>query len=107
LSPLKMHERDWSGKMVRLSKYINENIPLVGGKVFKAYRKLSSPRPRPRKPRYEMNNSKLTVNHSCGIFSCYTIRLEAILDYYRTHKRVPAVIDCSQQFTKYKDVITD
>lgn len=93
--------------MARLSKYINENLSLVGGKVFKAYRKLSSPRKRKRKPQYEMNDNKLTVNHSSGIFSCYTIRLEAILDYYRTYRRVPAEIDCSQQFAKYKDVIAD
>ncbi len=64
-------------------------------------------RPRTPKSLYEMSDDKLTVNHNAGIFSCYTIRLEAILDYYRTYNRVPAAIDCSRQFAKYKDAITD
>jgi hypothetical protein len=52
---------------------------------------------------YEMNDSTLVINHSAGVFSCYTIRLEALLDYFRTYKRLPSVVDSSQQFMFYKD----
>jgi hypothetical protein len=50
-----------------------------------------------------MNDTTLIVNHSAGVFSCYTIRLEAILDYYRTYNRLPSVVDSSHQFAAYKD----
>ena len=49
-------------------------------------------------------NGLLKINHSAGVFSCYTVRLEAILDYFNTFKRPPEVIDSSTQFAKYKDV---
>jgi hypothetical protein len=52
---------------------------------------------------YEMSDSTLVINHSAGVFSCYTIRLEALLDYFRTYKRLPSVIDSSQQFASYKN----
>jgi len=54
---------------------------------------------------YEMDeNGLLKLNHSAGVFSCYTIRLEAILDYFNTFKRPPDVIDSSVQFSMFKDV---
>ena len=66
--------------------------------LVKTYRKLSPP-----KPLYEMNDSTLKVNHSAGVFSCYTVRLEAILEYYRTYKKLPLIVDSSQQFSAYKN----
>jgi len=53
---------------------------------------------------YEMSDGLLKLNHSAGVFSCYTIRLEAILDYYNTFKRPPDAIDSSVQFAMFKDV---
>jgi len=83
-------------------------VPFVGGLLAKTYRKLSPLLPQPtRKPQYEMNDTTLTLNHSAGVFSCYTIRLEAILDYYRTYKRLPSIVDSSQQFAAYKDDLNE
>jgi len=53
---------------------------------------------------YEMGDGLLKLNHSAGVFSCYTIRLEAILDYFNTFKCPPDVIDSSVQFSMFKDV---
>jgi hypothetical protein len=84
-----------------------EKFRLLQSWTAKTYRKLI-PLPQPTlKPQYGMNDTTLIVNHSGGVFSCYTIRLEAILDYYRTYNRLPSVIDSSQQFTAYKDDLNE
>ena len=53
---------------------------------------------------YEMGDDVLKIHHADGVFSCFTIRLEAILDYYNTFKRPPALIDSSRQFAKWKEM---
>ena len=53
---------------------------------------------------YTMGDDALKIHHADGVFSCFTIRLEAILDYYNTFKRPPALIDSSQQFAKWKEM---
>jgi len=50
-----------------------------------------------------MDGGSLKIHHADGVFSCYTVRLEALLDYYNTFKRRPALVDSSQQFAKWKD----
>ncbi|HEX4674210.1 MAG TPA: hypothetical protein VH209_02715 [Steroidobacteraceae bacterium] len=53
-------------------------------------------------PMYEANGDSLRINHNAGFFSCCTVRLEAILDYFRSFQRPPRVVDSSQQFAWYK-----
>jgi hypothetical protein len=53
-------------------------------------------------PMYEANGDCLRINHNAGFFSCCTVRLEAILDYFRSFQRAPRVVDSSQQFAWYK-----
>jgi hypothetical protein len=87
-----------------------KKVPFIGGLVAKTYRKLSPSPPQPTpKPLYEMNGTTVTVNdtENSGVFSSYTIRLEAILDYYRTYNRLPSIVDSSQQFTAYKDDLNE
>jgi len=42
-------------------------------------------------------------DNSPGVFSCYTTRLETILNFYNGLKRPPDTIDSSAQFAKYKE----
>ena len=44
----------------------------------------------------------LKITHSSGFFSCCTIKLEKILEYYRKYKKLPDIIDGSEQFRDYK-----
>ena len=44
----------------------------------------------------------LIINHNAGFFSCCSIRLRLILDYYNKHKQVPTIIDSRNQFRDYK-----
>lgn len=44
----------------------------------------------------------LRVTHNAGFFSCCTIKLENILEYHRRYKKLPEVVDSSQQFNDYK-----
>jgi len=44
----------------------------------------------------------LRINHNAGFFSCCTVRLEAILEYFRAFHRLPRLVDSSQQFAWYK-----
>jgi len=47
-------------------------------------------------------NQKLVVTHNCGFFSCCTIRLKQIINFYNEHKKLP-IVDSSAQWGKYKD----
>lgn len=44
----------------------------------------------------------LTVTHNAGFFSCCTVRLEKIIEYFNTLKCAPEIVDSSQQFFWYK-----
>ena len=45
---------------------------------------------------------KLTVSHSAGFFSCTTVFLEHILDYYNQHHVPPHHIDSTCMYTWYR-----
>jgi hypothetical protein len=47
-------------------------------------------------------SSILKINHNSGFFSCCTIRLQNILDYYKKYNRIPDLVDSSAQFSYYK-----
>lgn len=44
----------------------------------------------------------LKIDHNAGFFSCFTVRLEEILDYFNKHQLEPNVVDSSKQFYHYK-----
>lgn len=48
------------------------------------------------------DDGTLIVAHDAGFFSCCTIRLRKIIQYYNHFKRMPHV-DSSMQWSKYKD----
>jgi hypothetical protein len=45
----------------------------------------------------------LKVNHNAGFFSCCSIRLLFILDYFNENKKLPDIVDSSEQFKFYKN----
>ena len=45
----------------------------------------------------------LDIKAGVGIFSCCTVRLELILDYFNTHHATPKQVDSRGQFDFYKD----
>jgi len=42
------------------------------------------------------------VTHNAGFFSCCSIRLNSIIDYINLNKRLPDIVDSSEQFNLYK-----
>jgi hypothetical protein len=45
----------------------------------------------------------LKIDSGVGIFSCCTVRLESILEYYNLHHKIPKLVDSSDQFVFYKE----
>lgn len=45
----------------------------------------------------------ITITHSYGFFSCCSVRLFYILDYFINNKYLPEKVDSSQQFHMYKN----
>lgn len=45
---------------------------------------------------------KLVITHNAGIFSCCTIRLIEIVNFFNNNKKLPTVVDSSRQFDIYK-----
>ena len=48
------------------------------------------------------NKDTIVVNGSSGMFSCFTIRLQAIIDYYNKYHKLPVYVDSRYQFSCYK-----
>jgi hypothetical protein len=44
----------------------------------------------------------LKIDHNAGFFSCCTIRLEKILEYFNENRALPERVDSSMQFRDYK-----
>ncbi len=44
----------------------------------------------------------LVVKHNAGFFSCATIRLIEIIKFFNLHKKLPDIVDSSEQFAFYK-----
>jgi hypothetical protein len=47
-------------------------------------------------------NNKITVDHNAGFFSCCTVRLQRIVEFYNDNKIFP-IVDSSNQWSFYKD----
>ena len=44
----------------------------------------------------------LKITHNAGFFSCCTVRLEKIIEYFNIHQHLPVIVDSSEQFRDYK-----
>lgn len=44
----------------------------------------------------------IRVTHNCGFFSCLSVKLHHILDYFNREKKLPEIVDSSEQFIIYK-----
>jgi hypothetical protein len=52
---------------------------------------------------YKVENNNIIIHtNTGGFFSCSSIRLEAIIDYYNKNKKVPDSIDSTIQYDYYK-----
>lgn len=49
----------------------------------------------------------LTITHNSGFFSCSTIRLCEIINYFNAHKVLPDEVDSSKQYNYFKDNLSD
>lgn len=51
------------------------------------------------------NNNRKTINikHNAGFFSCCSVKLTKIVEFINSDKRLPDIVDSSQQFSWYKD----
>ena len=45
----------------------------------------------------------LRITHSCGFFSCCSVRLSEIVGFINLHKQLPSIVDSSEQFRWYKN----
>lgn len=53
--------------------------------------------------RYLKNKGILKIDGGVGIFSCCTVRLESILEYFNQYHTTPITVDSSCQFSFYKE----
>lgn len=44
----------------------------------------------------------ITVSNGCGFFSCSSVRLHKIIEYFNANKKLPDVVDCTGNYTLYK-----
>jgi hypothetical protein len=47
-------------------------------------------------------SDELIINHNAGFFSCCSIRLFQLIDFFNNKKKLPTRIDASKQFSFYK-----
>lgn len=52
-------------------------------------------------------STTLFIKHDAGFFSCCSIRLDRIIQYFNRYKRLPLLIDTSQSYTWYKPETMD
>lgn len=45
----------------------------------------------------------LITTHNSGFFSCFNVRLNNIINYFNTHKKLPKVVDSSRQFSFFRN----
>jgi hypothetical protein len=47
-------------------------------------------------------SDKLIIDHNAGFFSCCSVRLSQIINYYNIYNKEPKILDVSRQFSFYK-----
>jgi len=45
----------------------------------------------------------MKITHNAGFFSCSTVRLSEIIQYFNNHKELPNDVDTSEQYDWYKE----
>jgi len=45
----------------------------------------------------------IKITHSCGFFSCCSVKLHSIVDFINANKKLPDCVDSSEQFKWYKN----
>ena len=55
------------------------------------------------RPSVIMKPTELKTLHNSGFFSCCSVKLHLIVDFMNTNKKVPDIVDSSQQFEWYKN----
>jgi hypothetical protein len=50
-----------------------------------------------------MSNKVLRVTHNAAFFSCCSIRLYDIINYFNSNKELPEIVDSSEQFQMHKN----
>ncbi len=45
----------------------------------------------------------IKISHNSGFFSCCSVRLSKIVEFINLNKRLPDIVDSSQQFRLYKN----
>lgn len=48
-------------------------------------------------------NDTLIITHNWGFYSCCSVKLFKIIEYMKTHRKIPNIIDCTKQFSQYKN----
>ena len=46
----------------------------------------------------------LKVTHNTGFYSCCSVRLYHIIEYFNSEKKTPLIVDSSEQFRDYKNL---
>ena len=49
-----------------------------------------------------LDNNILYTNHNAGFFSCCSVKLDNIIQYYNKYKKLP-IVDSSKQYEWYKN----
>jgi hypothetical protein len=49
----------------------------------------------------------LKTTHNAGFFSCCSVRLNEITNYFNHNRKLPEIVDSSEQFNWYKDTNND
>lgn len=51
---------------------------------------------------FTFKNGNIIITQSAGFFSCVSVRLDAIIQYYNRFNSLPHIVDSTQQFKLYK-----
>jgi hypothetical protein len=49
----------------------------------------------------------LTISHNSGFFSCSSVRLTEIINFFNNNKVLPDLVDSSRQYSMFKDDLSD
>jgi hypothetical protein len=49
----------------------------------------------------------VNIQHNAGFFSCCSVKLKEIVEYFNIHKKLPDTVDSSSQFSWYKKIGDD
>lgn len=53
------------------------------------------------------DDDSLRIFHNAGFFSCCSVRISEIVEFFNTYKKLPRTVDSSFQFSAYKNINKD